>query len=296
MRRVILASLIALAAAFPPVPLRAQAPSAAAKYDPSWTEPLEPFRLAGPIHYVGTRDLAAYLITTTEGHILIDGAVAEAAPAIEASIRKLGFKPEEIKFLLITQAHFDHVGSLAHMKKISGASVQVMRGDDVIVADGGKSDYLFGKDPKYHFTPVPVDRVLSDGDTVKLGGLTLTARHTPGHTPGATSWVMRIPERGRSYRVVFAASVTVNPGTRLVNRPSYPGIADDYRRSFKLLASLEPDIVLWAHASFFDVESRRRRMYSEGAKAWVDPEGFKQLVAARAQAFEELVAKEQPAK
>jgi metallo-beta-lactamase class B len=252
-----------------------------------WSRPTPPFRIAGPIHYVGTEELAAYLITTTEGHILLDGAEARSAPLIEQSIRAL--------ILLISQAHFDQVGSLAHFKQLSGARVEVMRGDDTLLADGGRSDYLFGADPQYHFTPVTVDRVLADGDVVRLGGVSMTARHTPGHTPGTTTWLMRILDRGRPYSVVFPGSTSVNPGTRLVHRPSYPGIAEDYRKSFALLESLEPQIFLAAHASFFDLAGRRARMKHEGVRAFVDREAYRRLIAQKKVDFEALVAKEPPA-
>jgi metallo-beta-lactamase class B len=169
-----------------------------AQHPPEWTRPTKPFRLAGPIHYVGTAELAAFLIHTPQGHILIDGAVPSAAPAIEKSIRELGFKPEDIRILLTTQAHFDHVGTHAHFKKLSGAIVQAMDGDAQLLRSGGKTDYLFGKDPAYHFPPMAVDRVLKDGDIITLGGERLTARKTAGHTPGSTTFLMDINEGARS--------------------------------------------------------------------------------------------------
>ena len=221
--------------------------------------PTPPLRIAGTIHYVGTHELGAYLITTSDGHILLDGTVREAAPAVVESIRTLGFDPKDIRVLLISQAHFDHVGSLAYFKRLTGARVEVMAGDDTIVESGGRTDYLFADDPALHFEPVKVDRVLHDGDEVRLGNVRLVARHTPGHTPGCTTWTTVVRERDREYSVVFAGSTTVNPDTRLVRNPSYPGIRDDYRRTFRVLESLQPDIFLAAHASFFDLESKRQR-------------------------------------
>jgi metallo-beta-lactamase class B len=265
----------------------------AAKFDTeAWKKPTPPFRIAGSIHYVGTAELAAYLFTTPEGHILLDGVLPESAPGLEASIRALGFKPEEIRVLLISQAHFDHVGSLAHMKRVSKARLEVMKGDDAVVASGGKADYLFAGQPAAHFPPVAVDRVLADGDTVRLGDVTLTARHTPGHTPGTTTWLTSVTEGGRTYRVVFPGSTTINPGTRLVDRPSYPGIADDFRRSFALLEGLQPEIFLAAHAGFFDLAAKRARMATAGASAWVDPEAYRTLHAAKRAAFDDQIARE----
>ena len=258
-----------------------------------WNDYEPPFRLAGPVYYVGTVDLAAFLIHTPQGHILIDGGMPSTAPIIERSIRELGFKPEDIRILLTTQAHYDHVGSHAHFKKLSGARAEAMAGDAALLRDGGKSDYLFADDPEMHFPRVPVDRVLKDGDIVTIGGVRLTARHTPGHTPGSTTFVMDVNDGGEVYRVVFAASTSVNPGTRLVKDPSYPGILEDFRRTFAVLESLEPDIFVSGHASFFGLEAKRKRMTKENpAAAFVDREGWRRLIAERKAAFEKRVAAE----
>jgi metallo-beta-lactamase class B len=260
--------------------------------DDAWTTPVPPLTIVGPIHYVGTEDLAAYLITTPAGHILLDGAVPSMAMEIEKSIRALGFKPEDIKILLSTQAHFDHVGTLAHFKRISRASVRIMKGDDTLVADGGRSDYLLGNRADAHFEPVTPDVVLKDGDVIALGGVSLTAIHTPGHTPGCATYTMSVTDGGRTYRVVFPGSTTVNPGTRLVKNPSYPGIADDYRKTFDRLAALQPDIFLGAHAGFFDLAGKRVRTKVVGVQAFVDPEGYRSLHAEKRKAFEAAIAAE----
>lgn len=265
----------------------------AATNNSAWYEPAEPLRIVGPVHYVGTRDLAAYLITTPQGHILIDGAMPTSAGLIDASIRTLGFKPEDIRILLTTQAHVDHVGTLAHFKKISGASVQAIAAEADLLASGGKLDYVFANTPSFHYTPVIVDKLLKDGDGVTLGGVTVTARHTPGHTRGCTTFLTSIEDGGRSYAVVFPGSLSVNPGTRLVKNPSYPGIAEDYRRSMRLLESFRPDIFLAAHASVFNLEAKRARAASEGAKAFVDPDGYLRWIERARATFEGLVAKEQ---
>jgi metallo-beta-lactamase class B len=275
-------------------PVAAQTPAQRApSFDTStWKQPTPPLHIAGPIHYVGTADLGVYLITTPEGHILLDGALAESAPQIEQSIRTLGFKVEDIKILLISQAHFDHVASLAHFKKKTGAQLLVMKGDEGILASGGKTDYLFANVPSAQFAPVKADRVLDDGDTVTLGGVTLTARLTPGHTPGTTTWTTTVTEKGRPYRVVFAGSTSVNPGTRLVTNPSYPGIADDFRRAFAVQETLAPEIFLAAHASFFDLAGKRVKAGKDGVTAWADGDGFRRLLAQKKADFEALVARE----
>jgi len=263
----------------------------------TWNDPVAPFRLAGPIYYVGTQQLAVFLVSSPQGHILIDGGMPNSAQVIEKSIRDIGFKPEDIRILLTTQAHFDHVGTHAHFKKLSGAIVQAMTGDENLLRDGGKSDYLFGATPAVHFPTVPVDRVLKDGDIVTVGGARLTARHTPGHTPGSATYEMTVNEGGRDYAVVFAASTTVNPGTRLVNNPSYPGILEDFRKTFTVLESLQPDIFVSGHATFFNLKEKRARMNPENpAAAFVDPAGYKRLMAERKRAFETLVTQEQSAR
>lgn len=264
-----------------------------AQDDPDgWREPIEPLKIAGPIHYVGTRGLAVYLVTTPAGHILIDGALPVSGGAIVRSIEALGLKARDVKVLLTTQAHFDHVGTLAHLRKVTGGRVLVMEGDQGIIASGGRTDYLFGPSAEYHFPAVTADEVIRDGHEVTLGGLTLKAHHTPGHTPGTTTWTTTVDDEGRSYRVVFAGSTFVNPGTRLVKAPSYPGILDDYRKALRVLETLQPEIFLAAHGTQFDFEGKRARAAREGARAWVDPEGFRKGVAASRARLEELAAKE----
>jgi metallo-beta-lactamase class B len=258
-----------------------------------WNDYEAPFRLAGPIHFVGTAHLAAFLIHTPQGHILIDGGMPNTAPVIEKSIKELGFKPEDVRILLTTQAHFDHVGSHAHFKKLSGAMVQAMEGDAQLLRDGGKSDYLFATSADYHFPPVAVDRVLKDGDIVTLGGVRLVARKTPGHTPGSATYEMDINEGGRIYKVVFAASTSVNPGTRFAKNPSYPGILEDYRKTFDLLASLHPDIWVSGHTGFFDLRTKRKKMSKDNpAAAFVDPAGYQRMIASKRKNFENYLAQE----
>ncbi|HEY3571839.1 MAG TPA: subclass B3 metallo-beta-lactamase [Thermoanaerobaculia bacterium] len=244
----------------------------------SWNQPVEPYRIVGNLYYVGASDITSYLITTPEGHILLDGGFVETAPIIEASIKKLGFKLEDVKILLSSHAHFDHVGGLAELKRVTGAKFAAMDRDAPLLARGGKGDFLFGdKDP---FPPIQADRILHDGDTVTLGGTTLTAHLTPGHTMGNTTWTMKAKEGDRTYDVVFAASTTVLPGVRLTNNPKYPEIAEDYAKTFRVLKSLPCDVFLGSHASFFDGLGKADRL-RKGAKEnpFVDPRGYKDYVA-----------------
>lgn len=259
-----------------------------------WNKPSEPFRIVGPVHYVGTNELGAYLITTPAGLILVDGGLPESAPLIEASIRGLRLDPKDIRVLLTTQAHFDHVGSLAHFQRLSGARVEVMDGDVAVLESGGKADYLFGASgPRYLYDPVKVTRTLQDGDTVTLGGVILTARRMPGHTPGSTTWLTRVKDGARSYKVVFAGSTSINPGTRLVKDPSYPGIAEDFAHAFEVLESLTPDVFLAAHTGFFGLEEKRARLGRAGAEnPFVDPGAYRAHVAAKKRAFLDEIARQ----
>jgi metallo-beta-lactamase class B len=256
---------------------------AARQFDASsWNRPFEPFTIAGPIHYVGTSELAAFLITTPAGHALIDGGLPESAPLIERSIRQLGFKVEDVELLLTTQAHFDHVGSLAALQKASGGKVMVMAGDAALVEAGGKGDYLFGDSQQ--FPAVKVDRVLQDGDIVNLGGITLKAVLTPGHTKGCTTWTTEIADGGRTLKVAFAGSTGVNPGTVLPSMPTYPTIGADFDRAFKAQAALTPDIWLAAHASLFGLAEKRANQKTGGPNPFIDPDGWKRSVETRRQA------------
>lgn len=254
----------------------------------AWNQPFEPFRIAGPIYYVGTSELGVYLITTPAGHILVDGGLPESAPLIETSIRQLGFKVEDVEVLLTTQAHFDHVGSLAALQRASGGRVMVMEGDAPLVEAGGKGDYLFDD---AMFPAAKVDRVLRDGDTVTLGGITLKAVLTPGHTKGCTTWTTEIVENGKAFKVLFAGSTSVNPGTVLPSMPTYPTVGADYDRAFRVQATLTPDIWVAAHAGFFGLEKKRERQKAGAPNPFIDPQGWVQSVASRRQAHEELLKK-----
>ena len=241
---------------------------------PNGTSPVAPFRIVGNIHYVGTNELAAYLLTTPAGHILIDGGLPESAPLIEQSIRQLGFKVEDVKILLTTQAHFDHVGSMAALAKASGGQVMVMVGDQEIVEHGGKGDYLFGD--KATFPPTKVARVLRDGTPVTLGGTTLTAHATPGHTRGCTTLTTTVGRGRTAAGGGVSGSTTVNPGTRLVHDESYPGIKADYEKTFATLASLKADVFLGAHTGFFDLAGKRERLErGEKPNPFIDPAGYR---------------------
>ena len=259
-----------------------------------WNRPYEPFRVIGSIYYVGTGELGTYLIATPAGHVLIDGGLPQSTPVIEAAIEKAGFKVSDIRILLTTQAHFDHVGTLAALAARSHGQVMVMEGDADLVEHGGHGDYLFGD--KSPFDPVKVSRVLKDGERVTLGDQVLVAHRTPGHTKGCTTWTTTVRDNGLSYAVVFAGSTTVNPGTRLVHDPSYPGIRADYERSFRVLGAMHPDVFLGAHAGFFDLDGKRQRQIAGATpNPFIDPKGFAEMVQRSEKRFHELVTAEQSA-
>jgi metallo-beta-lactamase class B len=256
-----------------------------AQNSPDWTEPFPPFKIAGNLYYVGSRGLANYLIATPQGHILINSDLEENVPLIRASVERLGFKFTDIKILLLSHAHWDHDAASDTVKKLTGAKYMVMDADVPVVESGGKADFQYGNDPTTLYKPAKVDRVLHDGDEVKLGGTTLVAHLTPGHTKGCTTWTMKVREAGKTYDVVVIGSPNVNPGYRLVNNNAYPQIAADYERMFRVLKSLRCDIFLGAHGNYFDLETKYARLKGGGLAAFVDPEGYRKYVADKERAF-----------
>jgi metallo-beta-lactamase class B len=269
--------------------LRASAQQA----DPSWTEPFPPFQIAGNLYYVGSKDLANYLITTPEGNILINSDFEANVPMIKASIEKLGFKFSDTKILLISHAHSDHDSGSAMIKQETGAKYMVMDADVSVVESGGKTDFQYGDSTRY--APAKVDRVLHDGDEVTLGGSVLVAHLTPGHTKGCTTWTMKVTENGKTYDVVIIGSPNINPGYKLVNNPAYPQIAQDYERTWRVLKSLPCDIFLGAHGSYFGLEEKYARMKAGVANPFIDPDGYKSYVAQKEQDFHTELAKQQAA-
>jgi metallo-beta-lactamase class B len=271
------------------------APRLNAQVNPDWTTPIAPFRIAGNLYYVGSKDLASYLIVTPQGDILINSSLEASVPLIRGSVEQLGFKFNDIKVLLISHAHFDHEAGSAELIHQTGARYMVMDGDVPVVESGGATDFAYAKDT---YPPAKVNRVLHDGDEVKLGGTVLVAHKTAGHTRGCTTWTMQVKEAGRPLNVVIVGSWNVNPGWRLVDHPgrpaSYPGIAADYRRTFATLKALPCDVFLGAHGAYFGMLSKLDRIKA-GAKenVWVDPEGYEAALAEREGAFEQELKRQQ---
>jgi metallo-beta-lactamase class B len=217
-------------------------------------------------------------------------------PLIKASVESLGFKFNDIKILLISHAHWDHNAASDTIKKLTGAKYMVMDADVSLVEAGGKTDFQYGNDPSTHYTPTKVDRVLHDGDQVKLGNSVLTARLTPGHTKGCTTWTMKVNDGSKMRDVVIVGSPNVNPGYKLVDNKLYPGIAQDFARTFEVLKSLSCDYFLGAHGSYFGLEAKYARLKAGDANALIDPEGYKQYVAEREQVFQRELAKQKAAR
>lgn len=271
--------------------LLASALCVAAQPNPEWTTPFPAHRIVGNIYYVGTYDLACFLITTPDGNILINTGTAESVPLIRKSIESLGFKLEDTKILLTTQAHFDHVAGMAEMKRVTHAKLLATDGDAPVLEDGGKSDYLF-TDSKFMYAPVRVDGRIKDRQKIALGGTELTAYSHPGHTRGSVSYGLTIAENGRNYRVLIANMGSINPGTILIGNKKYPRIADDYARTFREQKKLECDIFLSSHASQYQLHDKWKPGQAYSPDTFVDPEGYKAAVGRAEAAYVEWLAKE----
>ena len=257
-----------------------------------WTEPFPAFRVTGNLYYVGSKGLASYLIATPQGHILINSDTEANVPLLRTSVESLGFKFSDIKILLISHAHWDHNAASDTIKKLTGAKYMVMDGDVSVVESGGKTDFQYGNDPTALYPATKVDRVLHDGDEVKLGDTVLTARLTPGHTRGCTTWTMKVKENSKTRDVVIVGSPNVNPGYKLVDNATYPGIAADYEKTFQVLKSLSCDYFLGAHGSYFDMETKYAQLKAGAASPFIDPQGYKNYVSEREQAFRRELAKQ----
>jgi metallo-beta-lactamase class B len=263
--------------------------------NPEWTTPLAPFRIADNLYYVGSQDLASYLVVTPKGDILINSSLESSPALIKKSVEQLGFHFNDIKILLISHSHADHDAGSAEVKRLTGAKYMVMDGDVAVVESGGAKDFAY---PKDLYPVTKVDRVLHDGDQVRLGGAVLVAHKTAGHTRGCTTWTMRSIINGHPQNVVIVGSWNVNPGYRLVDRPgqpaSYPGIAEDYRHTFTVLKGLPCDVFLGAHGAYFSMlEKLDKAKAGAGESVWIDAEGYRAAVAERQQAFEDELKRQQ---
>ena len=263
-------------------------PESAAK-----NQPVAPFRIAGDLYYVGASDVASYLVVTPKGMILLDGGFAETAPQIEKNIATLGFKLSDVKILLVGHAHPDHAGGLAQLQRDSGAAFYAMDKEVQPLEHNGQGTFYRG-DRKL-FDSIVVNRVLQDGERVSLGGVDLTAHLTAGHTPGCTTWSMRLMDGGKPYDVVVLCQISLPGNPTLIDDPNYPDIPTDFTRTFSLLKSLPCDVFLSEHGSVFDLQGKIKRLQQPGTNPFVDPEGYKHYVAQAEQDFQKELAAEQHA-
>ena len=254
----------------------------------SWNQPIAPFHIIGNVYYIGASDVTSFLITTPAGHIVIDGGFVETAPLIEKNIRDLGFKLEDVKVLLSSHAHFDHAGGLAELKRLTGARLIASEPEAQQLARGGKGDFHYGDWGA--FPPVTADQTVKDGEKVELGGVTLTAHLTPGHTKGNTTWTMKTSEGDRSYDVVVMGSLSA-PGYKLVNNTNYPNIVADYTHSFAVLKKLPCDVFLSQHGFNF---SLKEKMAGKDGKEnpFIDPAGYRKAIEQADRSLEKQLKRE----
>jgi len=253
-------------------------PASSSPQNDEWTRAFPAFRLIGNVYWVGTYDLSTYLIATPQGHILINTGLAETVPQIKAGVEQLGFKMADVKILTATHGHYDHVAGLAELKRMTGAKMMMSEQDVELLESGGKADFRFGDTPGARFEPVKVDQKFKDGETISLGGTVLTAHHNPGHTKGATSFTLNVPENGKTYRVVIANMGSINPGVTVSGMPKYPNIAADYARTFREQKAMAIDVWLASHASQFGLHEKYKPGDPYNPERFVDPKGFRTAV------------------
>ena len=243
----------------------------------NWSLNYEPFRIAGNLYYVGTYDLACYLITTSQGHILINTGLEGSVPMIRSHVEALGFSFSDIRILLVTHAHYDHAGGMATVKKITGAQMMINEKDAPVLVDGGNSDYVFGGKGST-FQPVKADRLLHDQDTVSLGDMHIIVLHHPGHTKGACSFLLDVKDEHRTYRVLIANMPTILNDTKLSGMPTYPDVAKDYAYTFDAMKKLQFDIWLASHASQFGLHEKRKPGDGYRPEIFIDRQGYDAVI------------------
>lgn len=254
-------------------PASAQKVMEPATTNPEWSKPYQPFQIAGNLYYVGTYDLACYLIVTPQGHILINTGLAASAPLIKANIETLGFKLEDIRILLNTQAHHDHMGAMAAIQKSTGAIMMMNEGDSAVAADGGRSDYAFGGNTSL-FAPVKIDRVLHNGDSIQLGNMKLIMLNHPGHTKGSCSFLFNVKDEKRTYSVLIANIPTIVTEKPFSGITAYPNIAADYAYTLEAMQKLSFNIWLASHASQFKLHDKHKPGSTYNPSAFIDRKGY----------------------
>ena len=256
-----------------------------------WTRPYPGHRVIGELYAVGTYDLAAFLVTSNDGHFLINTGLEDSVPLIRENIESLGFRLEDVKVLLTTQAHWDHTAALAEIKEITGAEMWATAGDAPVLEDGGFSDPHFGG--RQSFPPVAVDRIIEDGEVLELGRTRLTVLASPGHTAGSVSYTMAVYENGVDYDVIIANMATINEGKRLVVDPTYPGMADDFAETFRRQKALNIDVWVASHGGQYNLHDKYEPGQRYHPDTFVDPEGFHVEVERLEQLYLDQLAAEQ---
>ncbi|CAM4044090.1 metallo-beta-lactamase class B [Pedobacter westerhofensis] len=256
---------------------------------PEWSRPYAPFRIAGNLYYVGTYDLACYLITTPKGHILINTGLAASAKMIKTSVESLGFKFADIRILLTTQAHYDHMGAMAAIKKMTGAAMAVDEKDAAVMADGGSSDYALGGFGR-SYQPLKADRLLQDGDTISLGAMNLVMLHHPGHTKGSCSFLFDVKDEQKSYRVLIANLPSIVTDKKFAEVTAYPEIARDYAYTLNALKHLSFDIWLSSHASQFGLHQKHQPGDAYNPAAFIDRRGYDAALDDLQKAYDQKLA------
>ncbi len=255
-----------------------------------WTRPFPGHRVVGNLYAVGTYDLSVFLITSQDGHILINTGLEDSTAQIRENVESLGFELEDVKILLTMQAHWDHTAALAEIKEITGAEMWATVGDARVLEDGGFSDPHFGG--RESFRPVSVDKIIADGDLIEVGETRLMVLETPGHTEGSSSYTMRVREDGRDYAVAIANMGTINPGKKLVVDPTYPGVAEDFAETFRTQKAMDVDIWVSAHGSQYDLHDKYVAGQKYSPDTFVDPDGFLAAVERLEKLYLEQVASE----
>ena len=257
-----------------------------------WAKPFPGHRVIGNLYAVGSYDLSVFLLTDDAGHILINTGLADSTALIRSNIESLGFKLEDVRILLSMQAHWDHTAALAEIKTLSGAQMWGTAGDKRILEDGGFSDPHFGGEQM--FEPISVDRMLSDGDQIELGEIELTMHDHPGHTEGSSSYSMQVAEGGRDYQVIIANMGTINAGKKLVVDPTYPGVAEDFAKTYGEQKAMAVDVWVAAHGSQYGLHEKFRPGQVYSPDTFVDPEGFRAAVARLEVIYREQLTAERP--
>ena len=288
-----LASAAERKATLPPAPDRAWVN----RLFDSWRAPIPPQKIVGNIHYVGASGVSSFLITMPVGYFLLDTGFDDTVPIIQRSVEQLGFRLADIKLILSSHAHIDHVGGHAAMKKLTGAQIVASAPDARTIESGGEDDYIKWPKDTILYAPAKVDRIVADRERVTLGGVTLTAHVTPGHTRGATTWTMDVLDGSTARHVVFFSSASINAGTHLINNPQYPEFVRDFEATFATLRALPCDIFLAPHGGQFAMADKFARLArGENENPFVDPAGWKRLIGGAEKAFRDQLAIERGTK